>query len=670
MIDSTRGLFGPTILLSLTLLWPAGAAARQEVQDTFHLSEVVVTANRLATPQAEIPQSVTTLHGDELRARGVHYLMDALREVPGLQVVRTGSLGASTSVFLRGGNSNFVKVLLDGAPLNEPGGRFDFGTLTLENVERIEVVRGPSSVLYGSDAVAGVIQIFTRRGRSAPSISASLQSGTLGAWSGEVATRGAWERVEYSLSLGRTETGGIYPVNSGFAALVASGRVALRPDDRSHLAVALRVQDSRYRFPTNSSGEVTDSNQFTFDDGVTLSLEGTRLLTQALEGQLQVRMTQGERGFQNDPDSPADSMGFGFAGQRLSTTIRRSVDARLIWKGARGSVVGGSEWEVERERRLARTESNFGGGADVSADSFEGDRWNGALYLQGTVDGPAGSIWNAGFRTDRNQVFGSFLSTQAGVVLPLGQNRRVRASVGSAFKAPTFSHQFANSPFEVGNPDLEPEKSVAWEVGADAGFLNNRVVVGSSWFHQDFTNLIQYAFMGADLPSYYNEEQARANGVESGLTVRGPGGSELGVDHTWLDTRLVMDDPQEGEAGEAQDAASDLRLLRRPTHQVAVRARVPMPGAASAGLSATRVGQRADMDFRSWPAERVVLAAYTLLDVDVQLPLPFVVGSSTQGGTPLLLTLRGENVTDTAFESVVGFPGVGRRFLVGLRWNP
>ncbi|MEX2526273.1 MAG: TonB-dependent receptor [Gemmatimonadota bacterium] len=670
MTDSNRGPTGSTLLLFLTLLLPAGAATQQEVRDTFHLPEVVVTANRMATPQARIPQSVTTLHGDDLRARGVHFLMDALREVPGVQVVRTGSLGASTSVFLRGGNSNFVKVLLDGAPLNEPGGRFDFGSLTLENVERIEVVRGPSSVLYGSDAVAGVIQIFTRQGRSAPSISASLQSGTLGAFSGEAATRGAWERVDYSLSLGRTETGGIYPVNSEFAALVASGRVAVRPDDRSRLTLALRIQDSQYRFPTNSSGEVTDSNQFTFDDGVTISLEGTRLLTEALEGQLHLRVAQGERGFQNDPDSPADSMGFGFAGRRLSTTVRRGMDARLVWRGERGSVVGGSDWEVEQERRLARTASNFGEGVDISADSFEGDRWNGALYLQGTLDGPAGSIWNAGFRTDRNEVFGSFLTTQAGVVLPLGQNRRIRASVGSAFKAPTFSHQFANSPFEVGNPDLKPEESVAWEVGADAGFLDNRVVVGSSWFRQDFTNLIQYAFVGADLPSYFNEERARAAGVESSLTFRGPGGSELGVDHSWLDTRLVVDELQGEQAGEAANAASDRRLLRRPTHQVGVRARTPLPGKASLGLSATRVGDRADMDFRSWPAERVVLDAYTLLDVDLQLPLPSPWDSSSREQTPLLLTLRGENLADTEFESVVGFPGVGRRFLVGLRWNP
>lgn len=669
MNHSTRGLPAPPLFLLLTLLWPSGVAGQQEVQDTFHLPELVVTANRMATPQAQIPQSVTTLHGDELRARGIHFLTDALREVPGVQVVRTGSVGASTSVFLRGGNSNFVKVLLDGTPLNEPGGRFDFGSLTLENVERIEVVRGPSSVLYGSDAVAGVIQIFTREGGSAPSLSASLQSGTLGSWSGEVATRGAWERVNYSLSLGRTETDGIYPVNSGFAALVASGRVALRPDDETQLAVALRVQDSQHRFPTNSSGEVTDSNQFTFDDGVTLSLEGTRLLTEALEGQLHVRMAQGERGFQNDPDSPADSVGFGFASRRLSTTIRRGVDARLVWKGAQASVVGGSEWEVERERRLDRTESNFGEGLDVSADSFEGDRWNGALYLQGTLDGPAGSIWNAGFRTDENQLFGSFLTTQAGVVLPLGQNRRLRASAGSAFKAPTFSHQFANSPFEVGNPLLEPEKSVAWEVGVDAGFLNNRVLVGSAWFRQDFTNLIQYAFMGPDLPSYYNEERARAAGVESSFTIRGPGGSELGVDHNWLSTRLVLDDLPLEAAGETGDAP-DRRLLRRPTHQVAVRARVPLPGEASAGLSATRVGERADMDFRGWPATRVVLAAYTLVDADLQLPLPFIMGSSSQGSAPLLLTLRAENVSDAAFESVVGFPGLGRRFLVGLRWNP
>ena len=107
---------------------------------------------------------MTVISGDDLRARGITSVSDALASVPGLAVVRSGSFGATTALFARGGESDYVKVLVDGVPLNNPGGVFDFATLTTDNLERIEIVRGPASVVYGSDAVAGVVQLFTRRG--------------------------------------------------------------------------------------------------------------------------------------------------------------------------------------------------------------------------------------------------------------------------------------------------------------------------------------------------------------------------------------------------------------------------------------------------------------------------------------------------------------------------
>ena len=123
--------------------------------------------------------SVTVLRGDDLRAQGIRSVGDALRQVPGAQVVQGGGFGAQTSLFLRGGESDYVKVLVDGVPVNQPGGAYDFANLTTDNVERIEVVRGPGSVLYGSDAIAGVVQIVTREGAGAPGASAAGRGGHL-----------------------------------------------------------------------------------------------------------------------------------------------------------------------------------------------------------------------------------------------------------------------------------------------------------------------------------------------------------------------------------------------------------------------------------------------------------------------------------------------------------
>src|SRR2546429_4347971 len=148
--------------LALVIL-PVPLAA-QEPTDTVALNPVVVTATRIPTPADGVPVAVTVLRGTELRERGILTVAEALRGVPAASVVTTSSYGSQTSLFLRGGQSNYVKVLIDGVPQNAPGGAYDFANLTTDNIERIEVVRGPASVLYGSDAVAGVVQIFTRDG--------------------------------------------------------------------------------------------------------------------------------------------------------------------------------------------------------------------------------------------------------------------------------------------------------------------------------------------------------------------------------------------------------------------------------------------------------------------------------------------------------------------------
>jgi len=644
---------------SIPAIPPLVGAPASLQADTFALDQILVTANRLPTPRAFLPQSATLLQGADLQARGVYFLQDALREVPGLHVVRTGSIGGTTSVFLRGGNSNFVKVLVDGIPLNEPGGRFDFGSFSLENVDRIEVVRGPSSVLYGSDAVSGVIQIFTRKGTEEPTLSASVRGGSLGSFFGEVGARGAAERMNYTLSLGRSETSGIYDLNNRYASWVGSGRVAFFPDTRSQVAVALRVQEARYGFPTNSSGDVVDLNQFTFDEGVHLAIEGARIFTPSLEGRFLLRASRAERGLDNKPDSPADTLGFAFQDERLGTTRRQGVDTRLVWEKGRISWIGGLDWEIERERLLQRTTSNFGGGASVASTAFEGDRWNAAGYVQATVVGPGGVRWNLGGRVDENEVLGSFQTGQAGLVVPVGALGRLRGSAGSAYKAPTFAQQFALTPFEVGDPNLTPETSRSWEVGWDASFIERRLTLGTSWFDQRFRDLIQYGYQGPGLPTYANESRARARGAEVALDWRIVSGVRAGVQYTWTDAtvRDVVGD-RVGEGFEA-------RLLRRPEHQWSAHLRGQRASGESAGVTLIRVGDRVDNDFRSWPAQRVLLEAYTTLDVDAQIPIRLRGASAGW-----FATLRVENLLDETFDTIVGFPGMGRLVLVGVRWNP
>src|SRR5687767_15331435 len=191
-------------------------AAHGQAQDTARLGTVVVSASKVPKPAITLTQPVTVLLGEDLRARGVTRVSDALREVPGAGLVQSGSYGALTSLFLRGGESRYTKVLIDGVPVNAPGGSFDFSHLTTDNIDRIEIVRGPSSVLHGADAVTGTIQIFTRRGAGQPRLTLGARGGTYRSYDLTADASGGSERAAFSLGGGVHSTDGILPFNNQY----------------------------------------------------------------------------------------------------------------------------------------------------------------------------------------------------------------------------------------------------------------------------------------------------------------------------------------------------------------------------------------------------------------------------------------------------------------------
>src|SRR6476469_10318180 len=180
------------------------------------LNTVVISASKSPIDRARLTQSATILTGDDLRARGITQVSEALRSVPGLSLAQNGSFGSVTSLFLRGGESRYTKVLIDGVAVNQSGGYFDFSHLTTDNIEKIEIVRGPASVLYGADAVTGVVQIFTRRGSASPSGSISARGGTYHTFDVDGESLGALGMAKSSLAAGHHSTDGVLPFNNEY----------------------------------------------------------------------------------------------------------------------------------------------------------------------------------------------------------------------------------------------------------------------------------------------------------------------------------------------------------------------------------------------------------------------------------------------------------------------
>jgi vitamin B12 transporter len=219
------------------------------------LDPVVVTGTQVAVPVSELPSAITVIDRQEIESRQVTDVFQLLRTVPGLSVTQSGSRGGAIVVFPRGGNANFDMVLVDGVPVNNAGGGYDFSDLTTDNIERIEVIRGPQSALYGSNAIGSVIQIFTRRGRGPLQTDVSLAGGSFNTFEGRGVVSGGSERFGGSLGVGYVSTTGFLPVNNDYNDLTVSSGLDYQPIEALKLAFSARYSDSHFEFPTESAGD-------------------------------------------------------------------------------------------------------------------------------------------------------------------------------------------------------------------------------------------------------------------------------------------------------------------------------------------------------------------------------------------------------------------------------
>ena len=648
---------------ALLLILPAAVAAQIPVNDSaIRVAPIVVTAERQPLPAAAVSGSITVLRGDELRARGVRDLADALREVPGASVVSTGSFGGQTSLFLRGGESDYVKVLIDGVPMNQPGGAFDFGALTLDNVDRIEVVRGPASVLYGSDAVTGVIQIFTRSGAGKRDLDLALRGGSFGTRRGEATLSAGTDRLRWSGGVADDRTDGTYAFNSGWHNSVASGRAELTLDPRTTARASVRYGRDEFHFPTLSDGTPADSNSANFRKSLALTAGLDRAIDPTLHFALTGALSREDDRRTNDRDSPGDTTGFGYASRDEAIVLRRMLDGRLtLAPGARWSLTIGTEYLLDQEtRKPGYAVSNFGSGQDssVTPPTFHTRRNIGTSVQALLTPSDPWSV-SLGARIDDNEAFGQFFTTRAGVVRRFGDRFRLRGSIGTGFKTPTLEETYGNSAFSVGDPHLKPERSVSWEVGVERSLASDRVTVGAAWFDQRFRKMIQYGFVSAGAPTYYNVAAATARGLDLTLSARPSRGVIVEGGYTFLATRVA--DPG-FSTGSGDVFVEGKELIRRPSRSGHLGVRALVTGRAHVGGMLTHVGKRTDVDFGPFPSVRKELPGYLLLDLDGDVNL-----LGGEAGRSVAVTLRVENALDKGYQTVVGFPGRGRTILAGVR---
>lgn len=604
------------------------------------LPELIVTATRIEIPAEQVGSTVTVITAEEIKKSQKQSVAEILRTVPGLDVVRAGGPGQQVSIFTRGTESNHTLVLVDGieaADPTVPGNLFDFSALQVDDIERIEIVRGPQSTLYGSDAIGGVIQIFTRRGASSRS-HAQLEVGSFGSHAGRGGVHGGDQYVAYGMTFNLQETDGVPAFPDGeeddaYENTTLSAYVNTKPTDESTLDFSLR----RIEFDTDIDN--FDSTTFAFADDSDSQLHteqwlaraqgGYRLLGGRWNQRLGLSWTDHDRENENGPEpanvTPSNSE---FKGRK--TKLDWAHDFRLDTANLLSFGL-----ETEKEKAQLANDQDAETGTD-------------GIFLQDHISFSDEFFTTLGVRRDKHDDFGSVTTYRiAPAYLLKDTDTRLRASYGTGFKAPSLSELYESfPPFFVANPDLKPERSRGWDLGVEQGLLDGDVQLGATYFHNDIEDLIAFVsdpvtFIG----SVDNIEEASSKGYE--LTSRFRVLPELVVGVGYTHTK-------------ATDEITGEDLLRRPRKKTTLFADWQALPELNVNFTGRHIGERDDLDFSTFPAQRVTLDSYNVFD----LALAYRVN------TDWTLLTRVENALDEDYEEILGFGTQERAWYAGVRFTP
>jgi vitamin B12 transporter len=631
-----------------------GGMLLAQVNDTAQLGTVVISASKVPKPAGTLTQAVTVISGEDLRARGVSRVTDALREVPGAMLVQSGSPGAITSLFLRGGESRYTKVLIDGVPVNASGGSFDFSHLTTDNIDRIEIVRGPASVLYGADAVSGIVQIFTRKASGTSRASLGARGGTYRSFDVDADASGGNAAAGYTIGAAHHATKGILPFNNEYRNGTLSSALTFDRGSAGDATLSARYTNAEFHYPTDFTGQPVDSNSYRTQHRLTLGLDAGRNLTDYVQAKI-VAGTNEVSDLTEDIAIPFGATDPAHSASR-SRGYRRNAEGRLsFFLPTAATLTVGANYEKEHEH--SANGAGPVGGAETETDSFDASRHTVAYYSE-LLGNPGERLsYTLSGRVDDNSDYHRFSTYRVGVSARVVPVIRLRASLSTAFNAPAFN-ELRPTLFTIGSPNLRPEQIRSTEIGIVTNFHPELVHLSATYFAQRFSDLIQFVngappdFKG----SFANLTGATSNGYEAELAVTPSNAWRGSASFTVMNPRVT-----EIPAGyPGSDRAGDA-LLRRPSHSGALVLSYHRPASLGLGAAINYVGKRPDLDFNQFPSPRVTLPSYTKVDLSAEVPLASVRHSD------IMLNARLENAFNKRYQEVLNFPAPGRTILVGAR---
>ncbi len=623
-----RSLSSVRVVLAVLIVPVLFRPSVSTAADTNRMPEVVVTSTRIPSETDNTPTDVTVIQGADLERQQIRTVSDALREVPGLNVVQSGQPGGNISVFMRGANSNHTLVLIDGVRVNDGfSSTFDFSNLPTDNIERIEVLRGPQSTLYGSEAIGGVINIITKRGAVQPTGSVTFEGGSYDS----IRSRFSFADTIGKLSLAG---GGSYfstdndRVNSALRQRDINASIGYQFLEHFDAAVSGWFRSSHAGSAGLDSGwGANDPSAVLNDENANVAVNLHAQPFEFWDARL-ILSHNHDRKFFYDPNGNA-------GGNAWTTTDRDQIDFQNVFTiSEQHKLVAGFSFDNAHANRagfywfgsptlIAPTTTSYSGYANYEFTPF------------------ARLTLNAGVRLDDFNRFGAETTYRVGARYTVpGTETILRANFGTGLRAPSLNDMFFPG---SGNPDLQPERSLGWDVGFEQPLLDNKLRVGANYFQTEFNNLIQYAVTNSFTwaGTMMNVQQAQTIGVETFATWTPVKDLLVRGSYTWLPT---------AEGDVIDPSWQQRRLLRRPRH--------------SGDLSASyRFLKRFDLvlrgqfsgDHQDYNPGVVKGFSYTKLDV----------GLSCDVCKHFTVFGRIENFTDEHYVEVAGYPALGRTLWAG-----
>lgn len=633
----------PSVALAAAILGIPGASSAQEEPITF-LGRLILAAGLSPSPEAALPRAVTVITGDEIRERGIDQAVEAIRSQPGVAVNRSGGPGSLTQLRLRGTEGRHVQVILDGVRLDPAqNGEFDFAGLQTADIERIEIIRGPQSVFFGSNTIGGVVSITTRQATE-PGLSGGLgiEAGSDGttAQNFQLGLRGERGGLTFS-GVARNEGG--WDIADVFG--TGGGTRDGMRNRTLNLAGDWQLSDDwRIGFLLRGRNQRNDSDAFNFGaadiEGIVTDADNVANLQERIgsvfaEGDLidgRLRLTLRASRFRLDT-------------QRFGSGVQNGDDradrTEIALRGV--YALDGATAEMARH--------TLGFGLDRISESYTdfdrgltfGPRRTTGLALEYRGNLAEGLDVQAGIRHDLNDRFSNTTTWSLGVSYAFAESgTRLRASAGTAVQNPTLFGQFGFSNNFVPNPDLRPERSRGWDLGIDQDLFGGRAQLSFTLFDNRITDLISSTASAAGFTPINLDGTSRRQGAELGLDAALTDRLGLRLAYTYTDAR----------------SPEGARLVRRPRHEATLGLDWQATDMTRVSLDMRRVQDNLDTRFfPDFSSQAVRLPDYTLFNLSATHRL----------NDRVSLHARINNLTDRRHQEVLGYAAQPRTVFVGLR---